>query len=133
MTIRVRPGVFEDAAVIARINVASWRAAYRGIVSDDFLARISVGARERAWRERILGDPTRPVFVAERDDTVIGYCALAAPSRDEDAAPGVAELAAIYVDPDRWRSGAGTSLMRTGLASRNIVGVRGQCSRPRVL
>jgi L-amino acid N-acyltransferase YncA len=116
MTIDLRPGVVDDAPAIARINVEAWLAAYQGIVSDSFLAAISVSAREHAWRERILGDPERPVLVAERDGELIGYCGMSAPSRDADAAIGVAEITAIYVSPRVWRSGAGRALMDAALS-----------------
>ena len=76
MTIHVRAATSVDAPAIARINVDSWLAAYRGIVSDRFLSRISTSARERAWRERILGDKTRVTLVAERDRELVGYCGL---------------------------------------------------------
>ena len=35
-----------------------------------------------------------------------GCCAVVAPARDEDLGPRAYEVAAIYVDPGRWRSGA---------------------------
>ena len=117
MTIEVRAATSDDAPVIARINVESWLAAYRGIVSDRFLRRISTTARERAWRERILADATRLTLVAERESKVVGYCGLSTPSRDEDAGLGVAEVAAIYVDPSVWRIGAGRALMDAALAT----------------
>jgi GNAT superfamily N-acetyltransferase len=115
MTIHVRAATSVDAPAIARINVDSWLAAYRGIVSDRFLSRISTSARERAWRERILGDKTRVTLVAERDRELVGYCGLSTPARDEDAGFGVAEIAAIYVHPSAWRTGAGHTLMDAAL------------------
>ncbi len=54
--------------------------------------------------------------MAERGHEVIGYARVLAPSRDDDAAAGVAEIAAIYVHPSAWRSGAGSALMQTALA-----------------
>ena len=122
MTIEVRAATSDDAPAIARINVASWRAAYDGIVSDRFLKGISTSSRERAWRERILADATRVTLVAERDGELLGYCGLSTPSRDEDAGFGVAEVAAIYVDPSVWRIGAGRALMDAALATLRAAG-----------
>ena len=34
---------------------------------------------------------------------------MVAPARDEDLGPRACEVAAIYVDPSRWRSGVGAS------------------------
>ncbi|MEO8181149.1 MAG: GNAT family N-acetyltransferase [Deltaproteobacteria bacterium] len=49
------------------------------------------------------------------DGRAIGFCSLT-PSRDVGAEPGTAEVSAIYVDPDHYRSGAGTALMQAALA-----------------
>jgi GNAT superfamily N-acetyltransferase len=46
---------------------------------------------------------------------VLGFCALAVPSRDEDTGERVAEIAAIYVTPDAWRGGVGTALLDAAL------------------
>ena len=40
----------------------------------------------------------------------------AEPCRDEDAGDRTAEIAATYVDPSRWSSGVGRSLLRETLA-----------------
>jgi ribosomal protein S18 acetylase RimI-like enzyme len=37
------------------------------------------------------------------------------PARDEDLGPRACEVAAIYVDPSRWRSGVGTSLLHAAV------------------
>jgi GNAT superfamily N-acetyltransferase len=37
------------------------------------------------------------------------------PSRDADATPTDCEVAALYVEPDRWRRGIGRALMRAAL------------------
>jgi GNAT superfamily N-acetyltransferase len=96
--------------------VRSWQAGYRGIVDDAVLDGLSVDRRERAWRDRLTTpDDASPTLVAERDGAVVGFCGLAAPSRDPDAARSTAEVAAIYVDPGHWRSGAGTALLVAAL------------------
>ena len=107
-----------DARAIAEIHVASWQAAYAGIISADFLAGLSVDQRERYWREEIpLGK--QELALAKRDGKVIGWISFGA-SRDKDAASDRAEIWAIYVDPVYWSSGAGRQLWlyaRTQLAN----------------
>jgi L-amino acid N-acyltransferase YncA len=56
------------------------------------------------------------VLVAVEEDSLLGFCSLL-PSRDDDAFPSTAEIAAIYVDPARWRSGIGASLIRAAFAA----------------
>jgi GNAT superfamily N-acetyltransferase len=98
------------------VHVRSWQAGYRGIVDDGVLDGLSIDRRERAWHERLTapGDASQ-TLVAERDGVVVGFCGLATPARDPDAEPRTAEVAAIYVDPDHWRAGAGTALLDAAL------------------
>lgn len=108
----VRRAVPADAAPIAQIHVRSWQAAYRGLMPDDLLDGLSADERAQTWREALADNA---VFVTERDGALVGFCALAEPSRDEDAPDGTAEIGAIYVDPQAWRAGAGRALMDAAL------------------
>jgi len=54
-------------------------------------------------------------YVAAVDGGFAGYCYVAAPSREADMGPSVAELVAMYVDPDHWRQGVGNGLMQAAL------------------
>lgn len=49
--------------------------------------------------------------MAERNGVLMGFCALAMPSRDADAGERTAEIGALYVGPGFWRSGIGTALV----------------------
>jgi GNAT superfamily N-acetyltransferase len=115
MDVEVRRAVPEDAGAIAAIHVRASEVAYRGLLPDEVRDRHSVEQCERFWRETLTGDEAPAVFVSEHDGTVVGFCAVAAPSRDEDAGDEVAELAAIYVNPDVWRAGIGGALMDVAL------------------
>jgi GNAT superfamily N-acetyltransferase len=85
-------------------------------VPDDVLEGLSVEQREIAWRKMLTDtDGSTTIFVAERDGRILGFCALATPTRDEDAHERTAELGAIYVDPSSWRSGVGGALMDAAL------------------
>ena len=55
------------------------------------------------------------MFAAWLDGTLVGFSGAVAPSRDEDAGKRTAEIAALYVDPDHWRAGAGRALITTTL------------------
>jgi len=103
-----------DARAIAEVTVAGWQAAYRGILPADFLARLSVTAREAAWQSMLGSDEEEgaPAWIAERDRRGIGFVA-SGPPRDEDVLLPGAEIYAIYVFPDAWRSGAGRALLTT--------------------
>ena len=79
---------------------------------DEFLASLAIDAREIAWRSRLESDEEdlAPAWVAERDGAVVGYL-VSGPPRDEDAPPDAAEIYAIYVAPEQWRSGTGRALL----------------------
>lgn len=113
------------------MQVRSWRAAYRGLLPDQLLDGLSVPAREQTWREILAGgagEHASAVTVAVRVRSIAGFCAVVTPSRDGDAASGmaggVAEIAALYVDPQAWRSGTGRALMQAALASLRAAGWR---------
>jgi ribosomal protein S18 acetylase RimI-like enzyme len=55
-------------------------------------------------------------YVAEIDGEFAGYCFVAAPAREAHLGGSVAELVALYVEPDRWSRGAGSALMDAALA-----------------
>ena len=52
-TLTLRPITPDDAGVVASLHAASWRTAYRGILSDEYLAGEVVLEREYAWGKRL--------------------------------------------------------------------------------
>ena len=110
----VRPAVLEDAATIARVHVASWRAAYRDLLPADLLAGLNVERRALGW-QRILQDETQAVFVYENAGEVVAFTNLG-PCRDEDK-PATAELMTLYALPEVWGRGVGRALWQADLAA----------------
>jgi ribosomal protein S18 acetylase RimI-like enzyme len=104
-----------DANAIAVAHVSAWHAGYRGVVSDEFLENITVEKWTAGWARWLTEDELPLVTVAVRDGTVVGFCAVATPSRDPDTDGDVAEVAALNVSADAWRSGVGTALMQDAL------------------
>ena len=106
MTLRIaKPG---DARAIAEIHVAAWRAAYRGLMPDDFLAALSVEERTEMWSGALSRPSPSQVALAEIAGTLAGFC-IYGPTRDDEP-PEVAEIYALNVHPDRWSQGAGRAL-----------------------
>jgi GNAT superfamily N-acetyltransferase len=103
----------EDAAPIARVQVETWRSAYRGIVPDGHLASLSEEQRTDRWREILRTDDH--TLVAEYDREVVGF-ASGGPIR-EPIESYDAELYAIYLLPGSQRRGIGRALV-TELARR---------------
>jgi len=116
---RVRPATPSDVTAIATIHVETWQVAYRSQVPEEYLEGLSVDGRISAWRDILAATawPSTGVFVAEADGgNVVGFTHIA-PSRDDDAPPGKAEVTSIYVRPDAWGSGAGRALLEAACAS----------------
>ena len=110
MAERIEPALPTDARRVAQIHVHAWQAAYVGIVPDDYLASLSVDKRETMWRQAIdKGGPE--LLVARVDRDTAGWVSFDA-SRDKNAAQGSGEIWALYVDPTRWSSGVGRTLLQ---------------------
>lgn len=109
MAFSIRPAGLADARAIAEVHVASWRAAYRGIIEADFLAELSVAEREASWRERlsVAGDPFSLV-AEDAAGAVLGF-ARGGPERGAEA-PGRGEVYALYLAPEQRGRGAGRAL-----------------------
>ena len=109
LEVLVSPAGHDDAADIARIHVATWRAAYRDIVSKTYLESLDVGIRTEQWRNWIAL-PERRTLVARQRGVLRGFCATG-PARDPDATAATSEVYALYVDEGHWRSGHGRALL----------------------
>src|SRR5262245_12630278 len=100
----VRLATVADAAAIAEVQVASWHAAYRGIVPDAVLDAFVFEGRYPRWQKN-LSDPAGAArtTVVLRDGRVVAFASVG-PSRDE---PVVGEVWALYAHPEAWHTGAG--------------------------
>ena len=110
----IRKATAQDAPAIAFVHVRSWQVAYRGHMADAFLEGLDVEKRANLWRE-LAQDPDKIILVAEDvEGDIVGFSALGR-SRDADANPNIAEVAAIYVHPDQWRKRIGRALLSASL------------------
>ena len=120
----------DDAPDIVRINIRAWREAYAGIVPEDVLAAMDEAERIERYRERLSQwSPFENVVAVDAGRTV-GYTAFG-PYRvgrhEAMLSRRVGEVLAIYVDPSRWGTGAGRTLMDAAvarLAARGFTSVR---------
>jgi GNAT superfamily N-acetyltransferase len=125
MPTTIRDALLDDAGALAELHANAWLTAYRGLMSDEALDAISVKAWTTRWAERLRRDELTPVRVAVRGTRVVGFCVTATPSRDDDTEDDVAEIVALNVAPDAWRSGVGTALMVDALDRLRREGWRG--------
>jgi SAM-dependent methyltransferase len=119
--IRIRDGVADDAAAIARVHIQSWRTTYAGIIPDDYIARFASDSRERTWRG-LLTESERRSFVCVAEDekgTIVGF-ASGGRARGE-ATDYAGEIYALYLMQPFQRRGIGRRLMAA--VARRFLGV----------
>ena len=116
----VRPARAGDAASLARIQVASWRRGFAGIVPPALLAELTSEEAEQVWRDRwreaITNPPTSRHRVLAAVDggpsrEVAGF-ASAGPATDADRWPGTdGEVYELRIYPERTGQGHGSRLL----------------------
>lgn len=135
----VRPAEPTDAGEIARIQLDTWRAAYRDLLPDEVLAGMDAGEVERTWLRTIEQGPAA-VFVATESRWLVGFCAAGPAPEDETAdaagrpapdAGTVALVSTLLVEPRWGRRGHGGRLLATaGDAMLAAGAARGICWIP---
>jgi GNAT superfamily N-acetyltransferase len=108
MSIEVREANLEDAEAIATVHVATWQAAYIGIIPEHFLNELTVAGRTAGW-QKALGNGRIRVLLAHTGHVLVGWIAFGR-SRDEDKDSQWAEVEAFYVLPSWWGKGVGRRL-----------------------
>jgi ribosomal protein S18 acetylase RimI-like enzyme len=117
----VRPARAGDAEALARIQVASWRLGFAGIVPEALLDRLTSeeaesGYRDR-WREAITGPPTSrhrvlAAVTGAPEREVAGFASFG-PATDADRWPGTdGEVYELRISPERVGQGHGSRLVQ---------------------
>jgi len=104
----IRQATPEDALAIGTVDVASWRAAYRGLMPDAYLDALSVDDTAARWTSSLSREGARRkrTFVTEHEGAVVGYATVG-----PDGESGSGLLYLMYVAPDHWRRGSGSALI----------------------
>ena len=109
--ITIREARCDDVGGIARVHVEGWRTTYRGIVPDDFLAKLTYEDREQRWRNILCDEASSPiVYVAEDESGQIVGFASGGPERTGDPVY-LGELYAVYLLESHRRQGIGRRLV----------------------
>jgi RimJ/RimL family protein N-acetyltransferase len=112
-----------DAVAIARLQLASYRAAYRDVLPAAFLAGFGTLEREQRWHAS-LTDPGRDTYIAaDAAGRLVGFAEIGG-CRDDDIGDEVTgELMALHIGEACWRQGVGRVLharAAAGLAARGF-------------
>jgi len=115
--VSVRPARAEDAAEIARIQVITWRTAYRSVLPREVLDEWDEAAATVAWHSAITEPPTpgHGVLVALEAATPVGFAAfgpaeLTAAEHPHPSGP-TTEVSTLLVEPRWGRRGHGSRLL----------------------
>lgn len=111
----IRPAAAPDLPEIARLHLAASRVAYRGILPDDALDRLTLEARIELWRRRYAAlGPQGRLWIYLRDNEILGF-ALADQTEKPGSGVAIGELASFYVLPSFQGLGIGRSLIETAM------------------
>ena len=113
----MRVATVADAAAVARVQVASWRERYDGVLPAELVDAMNVDDFAERWRASIHrpGDARNRVLVALDGDHIRGF-AVTGPASDPDADPiADGEIAELTVEPDHRRQGHGSRLLQASV------------------
>lgn len=135
--VSVRPAGPDDAAEIARIQVETWRAAYRQILPAPVIEGLSVDDAAGVWTSAITAPPSmrHHVLIAMEGEWRVGFVAFG-PAESADIAgpaddPGADDLdpastiaiAPMLVEPRWGRRGHGSRLLAATVDHARVDGV----------
>jgi GNAT superfamily N-acetyltransferase len=108
-SVLVRDAFEADAEAVAKLHAESWRSAYRGVLSDEYLQNDAHRDRLVVWRKRFSRTSRKPMFVmvAERASGLAGFVCV---FPEEDSTFG-AFLDNLHVAPGLTRQGIGRKLL----------------------
>jgi GNAT superfamily N-acetyltransferase len=115
--VSVRPARPDDAGDIARVQVVTWRTAYRAVLPAAVLDDWDAEAATASWRAAVEFPPTpgHGVLVALEGQTVVGFAAFGPAELTADEQPHAdgptAELSTLLVEPRWGRRGHGSRLL----------------------
>ena len=115
--VSVRPALPGDAAEVARIQVVTWRTAYRSVLPAAVLDEWDADAAEESWRAAITAPPTpgHGVLVALEQNTRVGFAAYGpaelTSGEQADPAGPTTEVSTLLVEPRWGRRGHGSRLL----------------------
>lgn len=113
----MRPAAAADAEEIARVQLVTWRTAYRSLLPAAVLDDWDEAAAVDSWRAAVQAPPTSAhgVLVAEDAGALVGFTAYGPAELGEGEQPSPDgpsnELSALLVEPRWGRRGHGSRLL----------------------
>jgi GNAT superfamily N-acetyltransferase len=124
MTIRVRDATPGDGAAMGAVQIAAWRAAYAGVMSDAYLAGLDPETFGAHWRESAGEDRgrARSLLVGELEGRVVAIAATGEfRARASDDEP-TGELWMLNTHPDAFGTGVSGAVHAEALRRLGVAG-----------
>jgi ribosomal protein S18 acetylase RimI-like enzyme len=118
--IEIREAKPENAREIADCKVKSWRTAYKGIVPDDYLSKLSVERQADYIKKAIEAAKGDEYYVVLCDGLAVGMLAVCN-CRDDDK-PDAGEISAIYLVEEYRGMGYGSMAMNCAISRLRLRG-----------
>jgi ribosomal protein S18 acetylase RimI-like enzyme len=114
-----------DAKELLTVHVMSRRAAYRGILPDDYLDALTVDGWLEWWERLIRATdlPRTGTLKLVDGDAIVGYVTFG-PSEDAGAIELAGEVRMVHLLPIVWRRGGGSALTCAACGSLRAAGFR---------
>lgn len=103
---KLRNAKQSDIQAIAQIHVNSWKAAFDGLMPNDYIAGYTVASRMTEWQQ-ILNSQADTVIVAENGDKVVGFMSY----RNNPECKETVELDKLYLCPSVYGQKLGSRLL----------------------
>lgn len=98
-----------DGYNIAKLIIAGWQTAYKGLIDDSFLNNMSVDILTKNWEINIESqNEFNNIYVYEEDNKILGIIRFGKP--DDSSSKYNAEIHVLYVEPSLKRNGIGSKL-----------------------
>lgn len=105
----IRFASMDDCEDIANIHCASFKAASKDILPDDYLNKLTLEVFVSRWKIR-LADKTCLTMLAEEKSKIKGFATIINFNCEDDINKEKAELKLFYVHVDYWRKKIGTQI-----------------------
>ena len=108
--IKIRNIKKEDIPEVVNIQIDGWRAAYKGMIDDEYLENMNV---ENKIKMREKDYIETGFIVAEHDNKVVGFCRYTDNIEKTPETPKAdCELRALYVKPELKHNGIGKKMFQ---------------------
>jgi ribosomal protein S18 acetylase RimI-like enzyme len=104
MELTIRNISEEDIPQVVDIQVEGWKAAYKGIIDDEFLKSMD---KEKQIERRKADYKQGNFIVAEIEGEIVGFCRFSDIVLSNDSEKFDCELMALYVKPELKQQGIG--------------------------